>query len=522
MSIEKAVMSQAVDHDGPNSQSRLADYYRWIEPDRGTCIYINFDAADRLQRQVLRGLDSNRGVELGGILLGRSTLEGERITAIIDDFESVPCSYSDGSRYRAEATRFSAVRSRFNSAEGSDLSIIGYYRSHVRDDLYLSPEDLTLIQSVFPESDNVFLLIKPLAMRACTAGFFFREDGRIQSEFTLEVPFAPLRPSSSVFSDAEAIEDLLLPARLDQSVELTPVPQPQPQKPTAAHRERWFEGGRGPATVVLGIALSVGIWILAYWHAERPASLSPAAAIQDLPGKVEPAPIPPPSTSSVRAEAGVPASPRLPPATSSSAPDPHKLLPQQPAKPPAIAQARGPVVADVKPERPSSSPGETKPAETKSLETKTAEAIPPPSAVNPKPEVPKPAPQEVAPRQSEPVSILPSPSTPPTPAAPAVLPPAPAPTFAGPQVISRVNPAVPLDVRALISDETQIDVTVTIDAGGKAIDAQVTSSRGAAARLVAPEAIKAAKLFRFQPARENERAVQSKMVLTFRFKRPGS
>jgi TonB family protein len=94
-------------------------------------------------------------------------------------------------------------------------------------------------------------------------------------------------------------------------------------------------------------------------------------------------------------------------------------------------------------------------------------------------------------------------------------------SFVGPQIISRVNPAVPSDVKALIAGETQIDVTVRIDLEGRVTGAQVTSTRGAAARLVAAEAIRAARLFRFQPARENDRAVTSKMVLTFRFKRSG-
>ncbi|MEO8131209.1 MAG: TonB family protein [Bryobacteraceae bacterium] len=91
-------------------------------------------------------------------------------------------------------------------------------------------------------------------------------------------------------------------------------------------------------------------------------------------------------------------------------------------------------------------------------------------------------------------------------------------TFVGPQITYRVNPSIPLDVRSLVAGETQIDVAVKIDATGKVTDAQVTSSRGAAARLVAAEAIKAARLCRFQPARENDHPVQSRMVLTFRFR----
>jgi len=91
--------------------------------------------------------------------------------------------------------------------------------------------------------------------------------------------------------------------------------------------------------------------------------------------------------------------------------------------------------------------------------------------------------------------------------------------FAGPQITYRVNPSVPLDVRALMTGETQIDVTVKLDAAGKVTDAQVTSAQGAAARLVTAEAIKAARLCRFQPARENGRPVSSRMVLTFRFRK---
>jgi len=44
-----------------------------------------------------------------------------------------------------------------------------------------------------------------------------------------------------------------------------------------------------------------------------------------------------------------------------------------------------------------------------------------------------------------------------------------------------------------MTGETQIDVTVKLDAAGKATDAQVTSAQGAAARLVTAEAIKAAR-----------------------------
>jgi len=92
-----------------------------------------------------------------------------------------------------------------------------------------------------------------------------------------------------------------------------------------------------------------------------------------------------------------------------------------------------------------------------------------------------------------------------------------APIFAGPQVIHRVPPAVPRGVAPLITTDVQVDVDVTIDANGKVTGARVVSTKGAAAGLLTIEALKAAQLFRFQPAQEDGRNVVSNMVLTFRF-----
>jgi TonB family protein len=71
----------------------------------------------------------------------------------------------------------------------------------------------------------------------------------------------------------------------------------------------------------------------------------------------------------------------------------------------------------------------------------------------------------------------------------------------------------------MIMTDVQIDVAVAIDPNGKVTGARVASTRGTAAGLLTVEALKAAQLFRFQPAQENNRNVPSSMVLTFRFAR---
>lgn len=511
-------MNRSTDHaDATDPPSQLADYYRWVEPDRGIRIYINFETAERLQVQVLRGLDSNGGVEVGGILLGRTELDEGRITAVIEDFERVPCAYSNGPLYRAtgaDAARFEAALERYKSETSSGLSVIGYYRSHKRDDLYLSADDLTLIQRAFPGTDNVFLLIKPLSMRACTGGFFFWDDGNIQSEFTLEVPFAPVRSPSLAPSGTDAIDDLLLPDRLDLSENLTTIPPGLSPEPGLPHHNGWHGRTRDLLAVALGIVLS--LWFFGYWQIRRSTVASHAPVAQKVTGSVQPASIPVLTHSREVETAPIP-SPSRQPLPAATADVFQKQAPrQQESQPPVSGMsdssnpAQTAAVADPKLEQTASLPGEAK----------ISELVVAPTAATPPPAFQNTIPPEIVPPRVEPVI--------PAPPSPAVSNAEPGPpqlpskiSFVGPRIIYRVNPAVPLDVRSLIAVETQIDVTVKIDAAGKVTDAQVTSTRGAAARLVAAEAIKAARLFRFQPAQENDRAVQSRMVLTFRFRRTG-
>lgn len=494
MPHERAVMSQSTEHDDAiDPPSQLADYYQWVEPDRGIRVYINFETAERLQLQVLCGLDANAGTEVGGILLGRTELDEGRITAVIDDFDPVPCSYSNGPLYSAtgaDAAKFEAALTRHKSGTSSGLSVVGYYRSHKRNDLYLSADDLTLIQRVFPGPDNVFLLIKPLSIRACTGGFFFWENGVIQSEFTLEVPFAPVRPPSPQLPETDDIDDLLLPSRLDLDDDLRGLSR----VPGLPRHDRWHGRARDLGAGGLGIVLSLGAF--GYWQATRSSVVIHAPVPQKITVRVQPAPAPPETRSREVEKA--------------PAPTPTSKTQQIPAARIPRPQASHPVVSEIA--------DNFHPAQTTVVTDPKLELAVPSMAVTPPPALQNLTPPEIAPPRMEPA--IPAPPSAAVPNAEPV--PQPSTTsFVGPQIISRVNPAVPLDVRSLIAGETQIDVTVIIDTAGKVTSAQVTSSKGAAARLVAAEAIKAARLFRFQPARENDRAVQSRMVLTFRFRRTG-
>jgi hypothetical protein len=134
--------------------------------------------------QALNGLGED--VEIGGILWGKP-IDSDSILIL-------------------DATLVSAASPRFNSnaldvrgivqslggpAPKPELAPAGYFRSHLREGLFLSPQDRALIDEHFRAPESVLLVIKPFQAGVCTAGFFFWHNERIADESDLDVPFVP-------------------------------------------------------------------------------------------------------------------------------------------------------------------------------------------------------------------------------------------------------------------------------------------------------------------------------------------
>jgi hypothetical protein len=169
-------------------------YYVWEVPEKPISVVLYFDVIDRMYPDIMRGLGAlkRRGAEVGGILLGRPDPEWPG-RMIVEDFEAVPTEYLTGPSYNLSEndlqTLEEALERRQSNTEG-EQSVVGFYRSHTRDDLYMDGVDLALASRYFPDAGNVFLLVKPFATRTSIGGFFFWEDGEINRESTyLQFPF---------------------------------------------------------------------------------------------------------------------------------------------------------------------------------------------------------------------------------------------------------------------------------------------------------------------------------------------
>jgi len=195
---------------GP-AETRFDDYYRWDEPESDMTVYLRLETMDRLQINVLRDVapPGQAGSETGGLLLGRmESGEGRRV-AFVEDFEPVSGEDHDGPAYSLtvrDDANFEAALMRTRARQS--LTAIGYYRSHHRHGLFLSTDDMRIIQRHFRDSRSVFLLIKVLPERVCTAGFFFWKNGTLQTEFTeSEVPLIPVSVAAAGRSAAAPSTD---------------------------------------------------------------------------------------------------------------------------------------------------------------------------------------------------------------------------------------------------------------------------------------------------------------------------
>jgi hypothetical protein len=135
-----------------------------------------------MEREVIDSFKAvtKRGSEVGGLLLGRVTHSDNR-TVFVENYESVVCDYSRGPLYLLADPDKDRLREALERLKSSPLSPVGFFRSNTRNELVLDEDDLALAQELFSDPNQVFLLVKPFAMRPSAAGLFIWEDGRIQA-----------------------------------------------------------------------------------------------------------------------------------------------------------------------------------------------------------------------------------------------------------------------------------------------------------------------------------------------------
>ena len=533
----------------------------WRVPENGISIYIRTEVVETLAREVQFSLSSFR--EAGGFLLGRASSDSER-AVLIEDYQPVKSENSAGSAYvlTSEQCLLSEAAAHF-ARPSSDrrMSVVGFYRTHLRRGWSLATEDRTLFTSYFMDPTSVFLLLKPQPGRGTHAGFFFWEQGRVRHKCPFE--FGPdglpqATPDPGLFPEDVPVAPI-------ESIEAS-----GQEKPTWRARWPWtaaavlliglgsvlFQGARAlvilreKATARLGLAVERnGGDLVINWDAKSPVvqqARNGSLRIADgsfqrqinLDGGLLRAGqmVYSPETSNVLLELDIAAgklgvvresvrvlgSPHKASATRilhEPEPPVRRVLPANrlAAAKPVIVQSKTLALAAAQP-----------------VETARQELIAPPSVglatIGPATQLVPPSAIASPPVLPPPLPTVGLAELPPNRVGQGPAPPvrernqtvsselAPGPKndgYFGPKAIRQVAPTVPTAVRTFITHDVDIEMKAFIDARGRVTNV-LPVSRGP--EYLQKLAAKALLLWRFQPAKANDQNVPSETRVVFRFR----
>jgi periplasmic protein TonB len=197
------------------------DYFVWSSEERPVSVHLNLRGVNALDAQARATLGTmpRRGIEIGGLLLGRvkNPNPGQYIVSV-EQFEPFEIEHLRGLSYILSAADRDTLSQRLRKlAVGKKgLSVVGFYRSHTRPGLYLDEYDSDLLKTYFADASSVALLVRPVHDGPSTAGFFIWEEGEIYRartyrEFPLKAELLnPQWPAER--PDASAPVDSPLPA----------------------------------------------------------------------------------------------------------------------------------------------------------------------------------------------------------------------------------------------------------------------------------------------------------------------
>jgi hypothetical protein len=167
-------------------------HFLWTADPSTVSISLAADVITRLRDAAKAAERSD--AEIGGILFGRR-LSDEHIC--IEDFELVSSEHRRGMTFTLSAYDKRRLTQRLSALRG-DLDVLGSFRTHLRQGLYMDQYDFDLMSAHFPALTDVMLLIRTTDWQA---GFFVWEEGdmsrqRSYREFTFDPEALPLVDSA--------------------------------------------------------------------------------------------------------------------------------------------------------------------------------------------------------------------------------------------------------------------------------------------------------------------------------------
>src|ERR1017187_4501968 len=212
-------------------------YQHWEVSGKPMAVYLSRAASGAILLEGRRGRIPRRRAEVGGILLGRVTVE-ETITIRIEACLQIPCEHLFGPSYTLSESEKQVLRHvviRHGVGAETDIRVVGFYRTHTRRGLALDSDDMQLAD-LFPEGADLALLIKPRLLRPSQAAFFFWDDARTEPQ-SAAIHFTISRHGSREFAAAQEVAALP-----EAAVEVDAVAVPRPVSRRPLWSSWWVQG----------------------------------------------------------------------------------------------------------------------------------------------------------------------------------------------------------------------------------------------------------------------------------------
>jgi len=157
----------------------------WSECDRKFAIYFPPDVISRLGAESWIAFKRvpRRGLEIGGILLGRTETRDDITTFWIDGFQQVESEHRLGPSYVLSESDISHLQEAITKKKSASL---GIYRSQTRSEqLVLQEPDVNLFGRCFEARPALFLMLGPVPG---IAAFFAQADGSLKCVHQFSLP----------------------------------------------------------------------------------------------------------------------------------------------------------------------------------------------------------------------------------------------------------------------------------------------------------------------------------------------
>lgn len=475
--------------------------FLWQVPGRRISVDLRLSVVDQIAGEALDGMQTDgRGIEAGGLLLGRVRRDGGLPVVEVDEAEPIFCEHAAGPSLMLSASDRQSLEAQLKRRKGS---VVGFYRTNTRREFAVTMEDVALMSWYFSRATDVFLLAHATREAPLRAAFVTWEGRSL----------APNTPAEEFPFSSGALE------RRSHGLAAPPPPPAPPPRRAASRSGTWIAAG----------VIAAGVLGGAMFEKFRPsgAPSEPPTFTQRVarPAPVSPAPVSP------AAVAPAPVSSPVADAVPPPAPPPKEEAPAEPATAPRPPDRA--IVAE-SPARPILPPPAVTAPAMRSADRQLQEFVPPRAPRAPRaesgalPDLPAVAPPVAS---SLPQLVSAGSAPPPRVAVPPSVEEARSPVsvavdamsrvrgakFVPPTAIRESRPQVPAALRQRLTRDVLINVRVYVDRTGKVEFAELLSDGTGENRELAALAVFASRRWQFAPATRDGKPEPAQAVLRFRF-----